>query len=114
MKMILIAAMLLTSTLSAQSPETPKNMKKYFLGLFVSPEKPAPAASKEEREALLQKHLAYIGSQVAAGKYSLAGPLLDNDRIRGILIINVATVEEAKTIVSGDPMVLAGRLGFEL
>ena len=120
MKAVLFAlAMLSTSTLSAQTPSPqgpniPKGMKQYFIGFLVQGEKWAQTPPKEELDELMQKHLGYIRSQADAGKYALAGPFLDNGFIRGMLIINAASVDEAKQIASGDPMVKSGRMAVEM
>jgi len=93
---------------------TPKGMKQYFFGFLVKGEKWSQAPPKEELDQLMQKHLAYIRSQADAGNYKLAGPFLDDDRIRGFLIINAATAEDAQSIVSGDPLVKIGRMAVEI
>jgi uncharacterized protein YciI len=97
-----------------QNPDIPKGMKQYFFGFLVKGEKWAQTPPKEELEQLMQQHLAYIRSQADAGKYKLAGPFLDNQRIRGFVIINAASAEEATNIVSGDPMVKSGRMAVEI
>ena len=103
-----------TPSHSPQNPNIPKGMKQYFFGFLVKGEKWAQTPPKEELDQLMQKHLAYIRSQAEAGKYALAGPFLDNDRIRGFLIINAASAEEARQIVSGDPIVQSGRMDVEV
>ena len=118
-KSAVFAIVLLVSTVvSAQtpshSPQIPKGMKQYFMGFLVKGEKWAQTPPKEELDQLMQKHLAYIRSQAEAGKYALAGPFLDNGRIRGFLIVNAASAEEATQIVSGDPMVQSGRMAVEI
>jgi uncharacterized protein YciI len=103
-----------TPSQSPQNPNIPKGMKQYFMGFLVKGEKWAQTPPKEELDQLMQKHLAYIRSQAEAGKYALAGPFLDNGRIRGFLIINAASADEARQIVSGDPMVQSGRMDVEV
>ena len=122
MKAALFAIVLLLSgALAAQTPSQPqqnpaipKGMKQYFFGFLVKGEKWAQTPPNEELHQLMQQHLAYIRSQAEAGKYALAGPFLDNDRIRGIAIINAASAEEARNIASGDPMVQSGRMAVEI
>ena len=97
-----------------QKPEMPKGMKQYYIGFLVRGPNYQANISKDEREALFQKHIAYIRSQAAAGKYRLSGPFLDDGNIGGMLIIDVPTEAEAKEIVSHDPMVEAGRFALEL
>ena len=133
MRLILIAAsLLLAATLGAAArapspvpnalapqpaaagPNIPKGMRQYFFGFFLRPEKKPDPIPAEKSTELLQQHLAYIRQQASAGKYSLAGPFLDDGRVRGILIINAATIDEANAIVAADPLVRAGRLAFEI
>lgn len=112
--------LLLASALAAQTPAAsqnrnmPNGMKQYFFAFLVKGEKWDQTLAKEELNELMQKHLGYIRSQAAAGKYALAGPFLDNARIRGFLIVNAASADEVREIVSGDPMVKAGRMAVEI
>lgn len=99
---------------AAQESRGPNGMKKYFMAFLVKGEKWDQAPPKEELGELMQQHLAYIRSQAAAGKYALAGPFLDNERIRGFLIVNAATAAEAREIVNGDPVVKSGRMAVEI
>jgi uncharacterized protein YciI len=94
--------------------DIPKGMKQYFFGFLVKGEKWSQTPPKEELDQLMKKHLAYIHSQVDAGNYKLVGPFLDDDRMRGFMIINAATAEDAQRIVSGDPVVKAGRMAVEI
>jgi uncharacterized protein YciI len=118
---LFVIVLLLSGTLSAPMPsalqqnrDIPKGMKPYFLGFLVKGARWAQTPPKEDLEQLLQQHLAFIRSQAEAGKYALAGPLLDDGRIRGMVIINAASAEEAESIVSGDPMVKSGRMAVEI
>jgi uncharacterized protein YciI len=103
-----------TESKAQQRFDIPKGMKSYFVGFLVRGDRSAQTLPTEELDQLMRKHLAYIRSQVEAGKYALAGPFLDSGRIAGILIINATSAEEAKQIVSSDPMVQSGRLSPEI
>jgi uncharacterized protein YciI len=83
------------------------------VGFLVRGDKSAQTLPKE-LDQLMRKHLAYIRSLVESGKYALAGPFLDTGRIAGILIINATSAEQAKQIVSSDPMVQSGRLSPQI
>lgn len=117
---IFMMGLLFAFTAAAQTPSAtqenhaPNGMKKYFMAFLVKGEKWEQAPPKEELGELMQKHLAYIRSQAAAGKYALAGPFLDNERMRGFLIVNAGSADEAREIVSGDPMVKSGRMAVEI
>jgi len=99
---------------SDQFPDVPTNLKPYYIALYVNGANAGEPQSKEEHDALLRKHLAYIRSQVEAGKYALVGPLRDEDRVRGIAIIRAASAEEARQIANGDPEIQAGRMAIEV
>lgn len=121
MKPVCLGIVMLFSNLATAQPqsapqkhEPPKGMKNYFLAFLVKGEKRDVRRAKEELEQLQRQHLAYIRSQADAGKYVLAGPLLDEDRIRGILVINAESAESAQAIANGDPAVKAGRLAVEI
>ena len=116
-----VLILILSSMLAAQSvsepqanPDIPKGMRQYFFALLVKGPKFSQAASEQELDHLQAQHLAYIRSQREAGKYSLSGPFLDDGTIRGILIINAGSADEARNIVNKDPMVKIGRLAVEI
>jgi uncharacterized protein YciI len=118
-KTVLFASvLLLVVTTMAQTPgefpqgvNIPKNMKPYFLCLLEKGEKWTPV---QFADPAMQEHLAYIREQVEVGKYAVVGPLLDEGRIRGMAIINAASIEEARKIVNRDKMVETGRLVAEI
>lgn len=130
MKRILLAAVcLLTSvpvlaqdadTAEIQQPETFEMqqgdttyvMQKYFVAfLKAGPER---SQSKEEAAEIQKKHLAHLESLAEAGKTSITGPFGDDGEIRGIVVFNTATKEEAKQLAEQDPAVKAGRLVVEI
>lgn len=96
------------------APYIPKNMKPYYLDLLVKSDKPEGAVTAAANAEGMQKHLAYIRSQVEAGKFVLVGPLTEENRIRGIAVIQAASLEEAQRIASGDPAVQSGHLAVEV
>lgn len=49
-----------------------------------------------------------------AGRFVLVGPLTEDNRIRGIAVIQAASLEEAQRIASGDPAVQSGHLAVEV
>jgi uncharacterized protein len=87
-------------------------MKKYVM-VFL---KDGPTRLKDfvARDELQNAHLKNILKLASEGKLIVAGPFLDDQEIRGIFILNVSTVEEAKQIAATDPAVKAGTLIMEL
>jgi uncharacterized protein YciI len=96
------------------APYIPKNMKPYYLDLLMKSEKPEGEVTPAENAERMQKHLAYIRSQVEAGKFVLVGPLTEENRIRGIAVIQAASLEEAQRIAGGDPAVQSGHMAVEV
>lgn len=91
--------------------EIPSNMRQYFVALLVANDKSAKAHDDHE---LVKKHLAFIRSQVEAGKFVVVGPCTDNGKIAGMAIVDVPTLEEVKKIMSEDPMVTSGMFDMEI
>jgi len=120
-KLLLLGVLGFAAVLVAQTPADnplapyiPKNVKPYYLDLLLLKDKPDTALPEAERMQWMQKHLAYIKSQVDAGKFVLVGPITEENRLRGIAVIKAETLEEAQRIASGDPLVQSGHLVVEV
>ena len=73
------------------------------------------AGQDAQTAAELQKqHLAFMEDQHRQGPLLVAGPFMEPGTRRGLVIYRAASLEEAKTRASGDPMIKAGRLALEL
>lgn len=80
-------------------------MKKYVLVIL----KTGPAkVEKAVSDSLFAGHMKNMGRMVDLGQLIVAGPIQKNDNnLRGIFILNVRTIEEAKAILQTDPAVKA-------
>lgn len=117
MKKLFAIATLLLLTLSVNSfaQETKKpegEMKTYYLVLLKK-------GNNRTQDSVTAKqiqagHMAHINKMAADGKLNIAGPCLDDSDLRGIFILNVVSLEEAKTLTEADPAVKAGRLIMEI
>jgi uncharacterized protein YciI len=95
-----------------ENPNIPKDMRPYFVVFLVKgSNRDQPAA---EAERIQNEHLAYIRKQYEAGKYLLSGPFMEDENIRGIIIVKAKSAAEARELVGADPAVRAGRLNVEL
>lgn len=69
---------------------------------------PAEITDKEQRQKLFAGHFANMSRLAEEGMLVLAGPLVEGGDKRGIFILNVPTLEEARELVQTDPAVAAG------
>jgi uncharacterized protein YciI len=65
-------------------------------------------------EQIMQAHVKHILGLLKEGKAVLAGPLTDDDRISGVLVMAVSSPEEARALEDADPAVKAGRFSVEV
>jgi uncharacterized protein YciI len=69
---------------------------------------------KDKVNELFKGHMANISKLVEDGKLIVAGPLGKNDlSYRGIFILDVKTIDEAKVLVDTDPAVISGLLAAD-
>lgn len=83
-------------------------MKQYVLVIIKTGPNDATLKGKE-REEIFAGHMANIGRLADEGKLAVAGPFGKNDlAFRGLFILNVADLEEARKITETDPAIKAG------
>lgn len=99
-------------TFEMQQGDTTYVMKKYFMVFLKSG--PERSQSRDEAMEIQEKHLAYLQKMADEGKTSITGPMGDDGEVRGIVIYNTATLEEARELAEADPAVQAGRLVVEV
>jgi uncharacterized protein YciI len=68
----------------------------------------------EQLAEIQRGHMAHIRKLAAAGQLVLAGPVLDAEDLRGIFVLAVDDLEQARALVAEDPAVKAGRLRMRL
>jgi uncharacterized protein YciI len=115
MKRVLLAMIVLalaSGGLAAEEPAMPE-MTTYYFGMLLKAEKWSPEVTPEST-ALQQKHIAHLTAMGKAGRLVIAGPLLDDGTIRGLLVYKAASLEEARGWAEADPAVKAGRLKVEM
>jgi uncharacterized protein YciI len=89
-------------------------MKSYVLAILKTGPNDASIKGKE-REDMFKGHMANMDRLAKEGKLAVAGPFGKNDKaFRGLFILNVTTVEDAKKLTDTDPVVKAGMMIVEL
>jgi uncharacterized protein YciI len=100
----------------AKAPEK-FEMHKYFMGFL----RRGPAWSAEKTPEVMrisEGHMAHINAMGKTGKLVLAGPFevegTPPHALAGILLFDVASIEEARAFAAEDPAVKAGRFTLEV
>lgn len=87
-------------------------MKMYVLVILKSG---AAIVDKEKTDSIFSGHLQNIRRLAGLGKLVVAGPLQKNKKdYRGIFILNVKTIEDARALLQTDPAIQARLLDTEL
>ena len=112
--MILITLLVLPLAAAQEKKEeaTKFELVTYYLGLLYAGT--ARDQSPEDQEKIQTAHLKHLESMYKKGILLIAGPMGDNGELRGIVVLKVNSMEEAKALVEADPAVKAGRLRVEL
>lgn len=95
----------------SEKPVEPVPPSKYFvLQHAEGPNWPADAG--EGRPKGVGEHVAYFQEQLKAGKVAMGGPFLGERG--GMMVLNVATREEAEKIAQDDPAIKSGLLAVRV
>ena len=106
-----VLILILTSFSIAQEPQH----KLVQFQMAIMKKGPALVSTKEqERNQILQQHLANVSSLLDSGKAVIVGPFRDDTNVAGIFILRASSIAEAKTWVDADPAVRAGLMVPEM
>ena len=84
-------------------------MRRYVLAILKTGPNDAKITDKKERENLFNGHMTNIGRLADEGRLAVAGPFADPDRkYRGLFILAVEKVEDARALAETDPAIKAG------
>jgi uncharacterized protein YciI len=92
---------------------TPEKSTRAYLGFLFRGDKWTPEKTPATEE-LQKAHLANIVRLAELKKLVVAGPFGDNTPLRGIFVVRVASIDEARELAATDPAVQAGRLKIEM
>ena len=104
-----ISGNLLSQTDSVKTDEVKWEMKVYYF-VFLNAVKDRPKINSLTAMEIQKGHMANLERLYYEGKSKLAGPFMDGGDTRGIVILDVASEEEAKNEMSKDPAIINGRL----
>ena len=86
-------------------------MRKYVLVVLKTGPTPLPAG--KERDEMFKGHFVNINRLAAEGKLALAGPFDGVGGWRGLFILAVPDIEEAKKLTETDPVISSGEMVAE-
>lgn len=97
-----------------QAP-APMEFETYQLVLLKRPAE-RPDYPEEKLREIQAAHLAHLGRMAREGHLVAAGPFGDqeDERLRGLALYRVGSVDEARRLAEADPAVQAGRLEVEV
>ena len=113
MAALLLALPLGATAVANEKPEPMPEMTTYYFGMLMRGPKWSPEGTPERLE-LHKQHLAHMAKMHKEGRLLIAGPLLDEGTIRGLVVYKAASIEEARAFAEADPAVQAGRLKIEM
>ena len=99
-------------TWEVKDGDTTYVMQKYFMCFLMAGTERGQDST--ETAKIQEAHMAHLAKVYEDGKSCIAGPFGDDGDIRGIVIYNTATLEEADSLANADPAVKAGRLTAEV
>jgi uncharacterized protein YciI len=86
-------------------------MRNYVLVILKTGPAKMPAGA--ERDEMFRGHMANIARLSREGKLALAGPFGGDDTWRGLFILAVPEIEQAKQLVGADPVIATGEMVAE-
>jgi len=86
-------------------------MRNYVLVILTTG--PSRVPDGPERTEMFQGHFANMNRLAEAGKLVLAGPLDGAQGRRGLFIMAVADIDEARALVASDPVIIKGEMAAE-
>jgi uncharacterized protein YciI len=88
-----------------------RGMRNYVLVVLKTGPRKVPAGA--ERDEMFKGHFANINRLAAEGKLALAGPLDGVDGWRGLFVLAVPDIDEARRLVATDPVIVQGEMVAE-
>jgi uncharacterized protein YciI len=86
-------------------------MRRYVLVILKTGPTPVPAGP--QRDEVFKGHFANMGRLAAEGKLAFAGPLDGVEGRRGLFVLAVADIDEAKKLAATDPVLSSGEMVAE-
>lgn len=115
---VLVALFCLVVPVAAQQPQQQQQKadpasKLLQFQMVLLKRGPRATPADWETSDLRKEHLAYVRSLIASDKAMIAGRIMDDPDLRGVVIFRTKSAEEAKAWIMGDPAIIAGHFEVE-
>ncbi len=97
----------------SETPGPKVEMARYQLVLLLGGPKEGPMGEREV-QAKQEAHLAFLKRLHDEGKAIASGPVWRGGKLRGVVVLDVASTEDAASLMRADPWVEAGRFVIEV
>jgi uncharacterized protein YciI len=111
--MVFLVGQGLTSVLAQEGAEPEYEMTTYQLVLLHRGPNERPMGEREI-QGHQEAHLSYLKALLDADTAIIGGPLDGSEELRGVVVLDVGSVEAADAVMAEDPWVRAGRLEAEI
>ncbi len=109
MRHVILLLALVVGALPMRCETPPTETRVYYL-VFIRPDPARKTLPLEERQRIMDRHMAYIHKMADDGVLASAGPMDDTPTtISGIFVIKANSLAEAQTIAAKDPTVTEHR-----
>lgn len=108
---------LLGSLLAGEEPvkiAVPPGMRSYYLILLTAEGDAKRIMTSPEGKALFAEHRAFVGRNLAARNFMVAGPVLDSGALSGVAVAAAKDEAQAREWEDGDPLVKSGKFRYEI
>jgi uncharacterized protein YciI len=114
MSLLKLAAVAIALSLPALPQTTATNPPAPYCFGFLRSAPDRVKLPQNEAMEIQKQHLGHLGKMSEEGKLLSAGPLVNSPDLRGVVIFQCASVDEAKAWASEDPAVKANQLWVDL
>ncbi len=85
----------------------------YVVGIRLKGPNWTPNLDTDAGRRMMEGHIAVIEKMFTSGKLLAAGPFTDPTELRGLLLFQECTVEQARAMAEEDPVVKGGQIRIE-
>jgi uncharacterized protein YciI len=111
---VLIALFCLVVPVAGQQQKADPASKLLQFQMVLLKRGPRATPADWETSDLRKEHVAYVRSLIASDKAMIAGRIMDDADLRGVVIFRTKSADEARAWIMGDPAIIAGHYEVEM